>query len=67
MQIGGVTPFALPQEMPIWVDAAVAERSRIVLGGGSRSLKVLCPPSTLLGLPNAQLVEELAVVPPPAV
>ena len=67
MQIGGVTPFALPQEMPIWIDAAVAERSRIVLGGGSRSLKVLCPPSTLLGLPNAQLVEELAVVPPPAV
>lgn len=65
MQIGGVTPFALPDDMPIWVDAAVAERSRIVLGGGSRSLKVLCPPSTLLGLANAQLVESLAVVQPP--
>lgn len=65
MQIGGVTPFALPDGMPIWVDAAVADRQRIVLGGGSRSMKVLCPPSTLLGLPGAQLVDGLAVVAPP--
>lgn len=63
MQIGGVTPFALPAGMPIWVDAAVADCSRIVLGGGSRSLKVLCPPATLLALPGAEVVEGLAVVP----
>jgi len=60
MQIGGVTPFALPSHVEIWVDAEVARRDQIILGGGSRSMKVLCPPATLLALPNATLVEGLA-------
>ena len=30
--IGGVTVFGLPEELPIWVDAAVMERERIILG-----------------------------------
>src|SRR3954454_2640492 len=34
MAIGGVTPFALPAGLPLWVDAAVMARDRIVLGGG---------------------------------
>ena len=44
MEIGGVTPFGLPPELPVWVDAAVMTRPRIVLGGGSRSWKVIAPP-----------------------
>ena len=60
MLIGGVTPFGLPQEVPIWVDARVMQRQRIVLGGGSRSMKVLTPPSTLLKL-GAEAVEGLAL------
>jgi prolyl-tRNA editing enzyme YbaK/EbsC (Cys-tRNA(Pro) deacylase) len=60
MAIGGVTPFGLPPGLPIWVDAAVMERPRIVLGGGSRSWKVLAPPAILLQLPNVEVVDSLA-------
>jgi prolyl-tRNA editing enzyme YbaK/EbsC (Cys-tRNA(Pro) deacylase) len=60
MEIGGVTPFGLPAELPVWVDRAVMHRSRIVLGGGSRHWKVLAPPWILLALPNADVVEALA-------
>jgi prolyl-tRNA editing enzyme YbaK/EbsC (Cys-tRNA(Pro) deacylase) len=66
MAIGGVTAFGLPADLPVWVDAAVMERERIVLGGGSRSWKVLAPPSILLTVPNVEVVEGLAYRPEPA-
>ena len=64
-EIGGVTVFGLPANLPVWIDAAVMERGRIVLGGGSRSWKVLAPASILLTLPNAEVVEGLAKPAPP--
>ena len=64
MEIGGVTVFGLPADMPIWVDARVMERERIVLGGGSRSCKVLATPDILRALPGAEIVEGLATAPP---
>ena len=60
MQIGGVTPFALPPDMPLWIDSRVMSRETIVLGGGSRSCKVVAPPSVLTALPNAEVVAHLA-------
>jgi len=60
MAIGGVTVFGLPASLPVWVDAAVMERPRIVLGGGSRSWKVIAPSSILRTLPNVEIVEGLA-------
>jgi prolyl-tRNA editing enzyme YbaK/EbsC (Cys-tRNA(Pro) deacylase) len=60
MEIGGVTPFGLPADLPVLVDAAVMQRPRIVLGGGSRSWKVIAPPAILLALPNVAVVERLA-------
>jgi prolyl-tRNA editing enzyme YbaK/EbsC (Cys-tRNA(Pro) deacylase) len=63
MEIGGVTPFGLPPEVPIWVDARVMSRSRIVLGGGSRSWKVIAPPAILIALPTTDVVEGLAFRP----
>jgi len=60
MEIGGVTPFGLPADLPVLVDAAVMRRPRIVLGGGSRSWKVIAAPSILLALPNVEVVEGLA-------
>jgi prolyl-tRNA editing enzyme YbaK/EbsC (Cys-tRNA(Pro) deacylase) len=60
MAIGGVTVFGLPPTLPIWVDAAVMERPRIVLGGGSRSWKVIAPASILRTLSNVEIVEGLA-------
>lgn len=59
-EIGGVTVFGLPAGMPLLVDAAVMERTRIVLGGGSRSWKVIAPSSILLAIPGVQIVNGLA-------
>jgi prolyl-tRNA editing enzyme YbaK/EbsC (Cys-tRNA(Pro) deacylase) len=65
MEIGGVTVFGLPAGLPIWVDARVMTRERIVLGGGSRSSKVIAAPEILLKLPGAEVVEGLAADAPP--
>jgi len=63
MQIGGVTVFGLPAGLPIWVDSRVMARDRIVLGGGSRSWKVLAAPAILLALPATEIVDGLATDP----
>lgn len=60
MEIGGVTVFGLPAELPIWIDARVMARERVVLGGGSRSWKVVLAPVGLLALPGVEVVEGLA-------
>jgi prolyl-tRNA editing enzyme YbaK/EbsC (Cys-tRNA(Pro) deacylase) len=65
MEIGGVTPFGLPPDLPIWVDAAVMARPRVVLGGGSRSWKVIASPSILQALPNVAVVDGQAGAAPP--
>ena len=65
MMIGGVTIFGLPPNLPIWVDARVMARERVILGGGSRSSKVLVRPSALLALPGLEVVEGLATEAPP--
>jgi prolyl-tRNA editing enzyme YbaK/EbsC (Cys-tRNA(Pro) deacylase) len=61
MAIGGVTVIGLPDDLPIWVDSKVMDRERIVLGGGSRSCKVLAPPAVLRALPNVEVVEGLSL------
>jgi hypothetical protein len=35
-------------------------RERVVLGGGSRSFKIIAPPAILRELPNAEVVDGLA-------
>jgi prolyl-tRNA editing enzyme YbaK/EbsC (Cys-tRNA(Pro) deacylase) len=60
MLIGGVTPVALPDGIPIWVDAAVTKPASIVLGGGDRSTKLRMTPAALVSLPNVEVVEDLA-------
>jgi prolyl-tRNA editing enzyme YbaK/EbsC (Cys-tRNA(Pro) deacylase) len=66
MQMGGVTVFGLPAGLPVWIDARVMARDRIILGGGSRSWKVIATPDILRALPGAEVVEGLANEPPPA-
>jgi prolyl-tRNA editing enzyme YbaK/EbsC (Cys-tRNA(Pro) deacylase) len=63
MEIGGVTPFALPTDFPIWVDSRVMDCDRVVLGGGSRSCKVVGSPTLLTALPNVEVVDGLALEP----
>jgi prolyl-tRNA editing enzyme YbaK/EbsC (Cys-tRNA(Pro) deacylase) len=64
-ELGGVTVFGLPAHLPVWVDAAVMDREKIVLGGGSRSWKVIAPPSILRTLSGVEIVEGLANPAPP--
>jgi prolyl-tRNA editing enzyme YbaK/EbsC (Cys-tRNA(Pro) deacylase) len=65
MAIGGVSPIGLPEGLPIWVDSRVLRRPQIILGGGSRSCKVIGPPELLTALPDVEIVDGLAVDPPP--
>jgi prolyl-tRNA editing enzyme YbaK/EbsC (Cys-tRNA(Pro) deacylase) len=60
MEIGGVTVFGLPPTLPVWIDARVMDRERIVVGGGSRSWKVLLASADLLRIPGTVVVEGLA-------
>jgi len=60
MALGGVTAFGLPDGLPLLVDAAVMARERIVLGGGSRSWKVIAAPEILTRLPGVEVVDGLA-------
>lgn len=60
MELGGVTPFGLPEHIPVWIDARVMLCDRIVLGGGNRSSKIIMAPDELCGVPNSEVVEDLA-------
>ncbi|MQG21784.1 MAG: hypothetical protein FI725_07365 [SAR202 cluster bacterium] len=61
MMIGGVTPFALPESLPIYVDAHIMDLDYVILGGGSRSGKLKVSPSTLLHIPTAVVIEDLSI------
>lgn len=60
MELGGVTPFGLPDDIPVWIDARVMSCERVILGGGNRSSKILLAPSELEKVPNVEVVEGLA-------
>lgn len=60
MVMGGVTPFGLPDTLAVWIDAAVMERQQIVVGGGSRGMKIIGSPEMLSALRNAEVIEGLA-------
>ena len=64
MEIGGVTPFGLPDDLPILVDARVLEPDWVILGGGNRSSKLRVAPSVLTDLPSAKVIEGLAFLRP---
>ena len=55
--IGGVTLFALPSEMPIYIDERVMQQPRVILGGGNRTSKIRIDPNALEKLPNARVAE----------
>jgi prolyl-tRNA editing enzyme YbaK/EbsC (Cys-tRNA(Pro) deacylase) len=65
MRIGGVTPYGLPDDLPIWIDARIMQCDRVIVGGGSRDRKLLVPPASLAALANAEVVDDLAPPPPP--
>ncbi len=62
MELGGVTPFGMPENVPIWIDSRVMECKQIILGGGNRSSKIFLTPAMLLKIPIAEVVVNLAYV-----
>ncbi|RAY11222.1 hypothetical protein DPM19_31170 [Actinomadura craniellae] len=56
MEYGGITPLGLPAGWPILVDAAVIERSEVVVGSGLRRSKLLLPGKALAELPGAEVL-----------
>ena len=60
MMIGGVTVFALPAELPIYVDETLLDRPFIILGSGSRASKVKIAPTVFSRLPAARVIPGLS-------
>ncbi len=60
MVMGGVTPFGRPEDLPLFVDAAVTDHPWVVVGGGSRDMKVKVDPEVFRRMPNTQVVQDLA-------
>jgi len=60
MMIGGVTVFALPDALPIYVDEGLMSCPYVILGGGSRSSKIKIAPAVFTRLPGARVVPGLA-------
>jgi prolyl-tRNA editing enzyme YbaK/EbsC (Cys-tRNA(Pro) deacylase) len=61
MEIGGVTPFGLPEDLPIWIDDLVMEAPKVIIGAGSRNAKIYLSPGNILKLPNTHVVEGLSM------
>jgi prolyl-tRNA editing enzyme YbaK/EbsC (Cys-tRNA(Pro) deacylase) len=55
MLLGGVTVFALPPDLPIYVDDKVLAHDWVILGSGSRSSKVRVSPEALRRLPGVRV------------
>lgn len=62
MELGGVTPILLPDDLPLWIDARVMACDEIILGGGNRSSKIIISPKIFEAMKNAEVVEDLAFV-----
>ena len=64
MIMGGVTPFGLPPDLPLYIDSAVMDCEWVIVGGGSRSLKIKVAPEALVAA-GGQVIEGLANPIPP--
>jgi prolyl-tRNA editing enzyme YbaK/EbsC (Cys-tRNA(Pro) deacylase) len=60
MMIGGVTPFALPPDLPIYADDKLMALDYVILGSGSRSSKVKIVPQVFNVLTNTQIISGLS-------
>jgi prolyl-tRNA editing enzyme YbaK/EbsC (Cys-tRNA(Pro) deacylase) len=63
MQVGGVTPFALPADLPLYVDERIMHLDWVILGGGGRTLKIKVSPLIFTKL-EAHIVTDLAIEKP---
>jgi len=67
MPPGGVSPFGLPADLAVWIDARVpAAGEPLIFGSGERASKILVSADALRAIPGAEVVEGLALGPPQA-
>ncbi len=62
MVMGGVTPFGLPQELSIYIDSRVLDHPWVIVGGGTRDLKLKVDPEVFTRLASCMVVDGLASV-----
>jgi prolyl-tRNA editing enzyme YbaK/EbsC (Cys-tRNA(Pro) deacylase) len=60
MVMGGVTPFGRPHGLPLFVDAAVMDHEWVIVGGGSRDMKVKVDPEVFARMTDTLIVPDLA-------
>ena len=60
MEVGGVTPFSLPEDLKLYVDSRIMELDWVILGGGGRDRKLKISPEVFYQL-GAEIVENLAL------
>ena len=60
MEVGGVTPFSLPEGLQLYVDSRIMELDWVILGGGGRDRKLKIGPEVFHQL-GAEIIEKLAL------
>ena len=60
MEVGGVTVFALPGTLPIYVDERIMELDWVILGGGGRDIKIKTTP-VIFKIMKANIIKDLAI------
>jgi len=62
-EIGGVTVFGIPKDLPVWVDSRVLDAEWVVIGAGSRTAKIKLDPRQFEDIDNFEIVQDLANTP----
>ena len=65
MEVGGVTPFSLPEGVPLYLDDAMMDLPWVIVGTGGRDSKLKLSPQAMLQVPLAQVITDLATTIPP--
>ena len=60
MVMGGVTAFGLPPGFPLYVDSRIMVPDWVIVGGGSRSMKLRVDPEVFGRMPDTEVVTDLA-------
>jgi prolyl-tRNA editing enzyme YbaK/EbsC (Cys-tRNA(Pro) deacylase) len=55
--IGGVTVFALPAAIPLYIDSRIMTKDYVIVGGGNRSTKIKLAPAELSRIPQVQTAD----------
>lgn len=61
MEVGGVTPFGLPQDLPLFIDGAMMDLPWVIVGTGGRNGKLRLAPAGLATLPGARVIDDLSL------